>query len=72
MNTGHQSMSCAREPQSINVTSDTSFTGGQSNQQKQQEQPADASIAQMRQNIVTTTPPARQKTHSKQLQALPK
>ncbi|OEL32583.1 hypothetical protein BAE44_0006398 [Dichanthelium oligosanthes] len=69
MNTGQETKSCPRQPpaQTIKLTSDIApFTGGKSNQQKL---PADESIGQMRQNVVTT-PSAGKKTHSNQLQGV--
>ncbi|CAO2041664.1 unnamed protein product [Urochloa humidicola] len=66
MNTEHESKSYP-PPETINLTADiVPLPGGKSNQQKL---PADETIGEMRQNIVTT-PSARKKTHSKQMQGL--
>ncbi|KAL6653099.1 hypothetical protein ACP70R_012024 [Stipagrostis hirtigluma subsp. patula] len=72
-----QKQNCHGQPQTISLTGGTPpFTGRKSNQQKLPLQTMDGSISQisqtvlattpMRQNVVTTTPPARQKTHSNQ------
>ncbi|CAN6242448.1 unnamed protein product [Urochloa humidicola] len=78
MNTEHESKSYPSQPppETINLTADIfPLPGGKSNQQKL---PADETIGQMRQNVVSgqmrqnvvTTPSAQKKTHSKQMQGL--